>query len=77
MKVQKGFTVRKLMDAAVVRLNELKEELTKIDISEIHYIDGNLVELKLIPYEVEILYPALVFPRPPEIEEMWEKIKVM
>lgn len=65
------------MDAAVVRLNELKEELTKIDISEIHYIDGNLVELKLIPHEVEILYPSLVFPRPPEIDEMWEKIKVV
>ncbi|RZC41158.1 hypothetical protein BDFB_011658 [Asbolus verrucosus] len=54
---QKRIIVRKLMDAATVRLHELNEELRTIDISEYHYIDGALIELKLIPQEVEILDP--------------------
>lgn len=69
-------SMRKLMGAAVYRLNELRNEFLKIDYSEYHYIDGNLVELKLIPHEVEILYPTLNFPRPYKIMEMWEKLKV-
>lgn len=74
-QVQKTGTVRKLMDAATIRLNELKEELVKIDISEYHYIDGSLIQLKLIPHSVEILHPALMYPRPIEVQEMWERIK--
>lgn len=68
--------MRKLVNAAMFRLNELRNEFLKIDFSEFHYIDGNLVELKLIPHEVEILYPSLVYPRPHEIQEMWDKLKV-
>lgn len=65
------------MDAATIRLNELKEEMKKIELSEIHYVDGTLMELKLIPHDVEILHPALFYPRPLDIEDMWEKIKVI
>ncbi|CAH1159710.1 unnamed protein product [Phaedon cochleariae] len=72
---QKRTTVRKLMDAATIRLTEMSNELKKIDLSEFHYIDGSLIELKLVPYDVEILHPALFFPRPIEVEEMWQKIQ--
>lgn len=63
------------MDAATIRLNELKEELVKIDLSEYHYIDGALVELKVIPHSVEILHPALMVHRTEEIQNMWERIQ--
>lgn len=75
-QVQKRMTIRKLMDAATIRLNELKDELTKIDLSEYHYIDGALVELKLIPHSVEILHPALFVPRSLEVQDMYDRIKV-
>lgn len=68
--------MKKLVDAATIRLNEFKEELVNINFSEYHYIDGNLVELKLVPYEIEILDPLLVFDRDIQIEDMWTQIKV-
>ncbi|KAF2885219.1 hypothetical protein ILUMI_20938 [Ignelater luminosus] len=73
--IQKRFTMKKLVDAATIRLNEFKEELVNINFSEYHYVDGNLVELKFVPYEIEILDPVLVFDRDIEIEDMWTKIK--
>ncbi|KAJ8939867.1 hypothetical protein NQ318_010418 [Aromia moschata] len=72
---QKRNTIRKLMDAATIRLCELNEELREIDISEYHYVDGELIELKLVPYDVEIIHPALMYPRPIDIEDMWRKLK--
>lgn len=69
--------MRKLMDAAVARLRELKEMLKEIDLSEIHYVDGALIELKLVPYDIEILDPALMFPRPENIQQMWEQVQVI
>ncbi|XP_017770546.1 PREDICTED: IQ and AAA domain-containing protein 1-like [Nicrophorus vespilloides] len=74
-QVQKSFTIRKLMDAAATRLNELKDEMTKIDLSEYHYIDGALVELKVIPHSVEILHPAIMFPRMGNIEDIIIKFR--
>lgn len=64
------------MDAATIRLHELNEELRNIDISEYHYIDGALVELKLVPQDVEILDPILYYLRHYTVEELWTKIKV-
>lgn len=69
-------TVRKIMDAAATRLHELKDELQMIELHEYHYIDGAMIELKLIPHDVEILYPAMFVHRPIEIQDMWEMIQV-
>ncbi|CAH1966645.1 unnamed protein product [Acanthoscelides obtectus] len=71
---QKRLTVRKLMDAATIRLWEFNQELRKIDLSEYHYVDGSLIELKLVPYDVEILHPALKYPRPSDVEDMVQRI---
>lgn len=76
MQVQKRVYMRKIVDSAVIRLNELKEDLNKINLSEYHYIDGNLIELKLIPHSIEILSPGLVFNREQFIEDLWTNIKV-
>ncbi|KAF7270092.1 hypothetical protein GWI33_016918 [Rhynchophorus ferrugineus] len=72
---QKRIAVKKLVDSACVRLNEFNDELRKISLSEYHYIDGNLVELKLIPYDIEILHPCLFHHRPVNVEEMVRKIR--
>lgn len=48
--------MRKVLDAAMVRLMEIKDELTeKVDISELHYVDGQIIELKLVPHDLEII----------------------
>lgn len=69
--------MRKLLDAAVVRLSELNDELRKIDISEYHYIDGALIELKLVPQHIEILQPPLYYPRTIDIQDICDKNKVL
>ncbi|CAG9827912.1 unnamed protein product [Diabrotica balteata] len=72
---QKRITVKKIVDAAAVRLMEFNAILRELDLSEYHYIDGTLVELKLVPYDVEILHPALFHHRPIDVEDMWKKIQ--
>ncbi|XP_057658129.1 dynein regulatory complex protein 11-like [Diorhabda carinulata] len=72
---QKRQTVKKLVDAAAIRLLEFNNILLDLDLSEYHYIDGTLVELKLVPYDVEILHPSLFHHRPIDIEDMWKKIQ--
>lgn len=64
------------MDAAAIRLKELKDEMVKAEYSEFQYIDGNLVELKLIPHDVEILTPKLFFHRQLDIWKLVDKFKV-
>lgn len=64
------------MDITTKRLFELNEELRKIDISEYHYVDGALIELKLVPQDVEILSPILYYLRSSDLEKLWTKIKV-
>lgn len=73
---QKRISVKKLVDSACIRLNEFNDELRKISLSEYHYVDGTLVELKLIPYDVEILHPCLFHHRPVDVEELIRRIKV-
>ncbi|KAG5885827.1 hypothetical protein JTB14_017197 [Gonioctena quinquepunctata] len=72
---QKRKTIKKLLNAATIRLCELNNEMKKIDFSEFHYIDGSLIELKLVPFDVEILHPSLFQHRPIGIEDMWRKIQ--
>lgn len=73
---QKTVAIRKLVESAVMRLKELFNELRWIDFSEYHYIDNALVELKLVPHDIEILHPYLCYPRPYDIEKMYERLKV-
>lgn len=68
--------MKKLVDAACVRLNEFNDQLRQISLSEYHYIDGSLVELKLVPYDVEILHPCLFHHRDIDVEDFIRRIQV-
>ncbi|KAK9869258.1 hypothetical protein WA026_003009 [Henosepilachna vigintioctopunctata] len=72
---QKTVTVRKLVESAVLRLKELYNELRWIDFSEYHYIDDSLIELKLIPHDIEFIHPYLSYPRPYDIQQMYDRFK--
>ncbi|KAK5647339.1 hypothetical protein RI129_002231 [Pyrocoelia pectoralis] len=72
---QRRLTIRKLVDASIKRLNELKETLVQLDFSEYFYVDGNLIESKLIPHSVEAVDPMLMCERPLHTEDLWTAIK--
>lgn len=46
---QKRLVLRRLLDAVLGRILELKQELVELDLSEYHYMDHVLQELKLTP----------------------------
>ncbi|KAJ8919460.1 hypothetical protein NQ315_016560 [Exocentrus adspersus] len=66
---QKRFTMRKLVDAATVRLCEFNDELRKVDFSEYHYVDDNLVELKKLKKGEKIYIPPEPVPEETHLDE--------
>ncbi|KAK6634163.1 hypothetical protein RUM44_004771 [Polyplax serrata] len=57
LQPQKRIIIRKLLDATIGRVLEMKNELVNLDMSEFSYFDNILLELKLLPQEVEIGVP--------------------
>ncbi|PSN29758.1 IQ and AAA domain-containing protein 1 [Blattella germanica] len=55
---QKRLVIRKLLDACIGRVLELKHELVNLDLSEFSYYNDILLKLKLLPMEVEIKVPT-------------------
>ncbi|XP_025032663.1 IQ and AAA domain-containing protein 1-like [Python bivittatus] len=54
---QKRLVLRPLLDSVLGRILELKQELVELDLSEYHYMDHVLEELKLTPAEIEVPIP--------------------
>ncbi|XP_063003630.1 IQ and AAA domain-containing protein 1-like [Elgaria multicarinata webbii] len=54
---QKRVVLRRLLDGVLGRILELKQELVELDISEYHYMDHVLQELKLTPADMEVPIP--------------------
>uniref|UniRef100_A0A8C6XNB4 IQ motif containing with AAA domain 1 like n=1 Tax=Naja naja TaxID=35670 RepID=A0A8C6XNB4_NAJNA len=54
---QKRLALRPLLESVLGRLLELKQELVELDLSEYHYMDHVLEELKLTPVEMEVPVP--------------------
>ncbi|KAJ7322745.1 hypothetical protein JRQ81_019032 [Phrynocephalus forsythii] len=54
---QKRPVLRRLLDAVLGRILELKQELVELDVSEYHYMDPVLEELKLTPCDLEVPIP--------------------
>lgn len=53
---QKLLALGKIIEAATLRLLELKDNLAQINISEYHYVDGAIIMLKLVPKDFEIMH---------------------
>uniref|UniRef100_A0A8D2KTB9 IQ motif containing with AAA domain 1 like n=1 Tax=Varanus komodoensis TaxID=61221 RepID=A0A8D2KTB9_VARKO len=54
---QKRILLRRLLDGVLGRILELKHELVELDVSEYHYMDHVLQELKLTPADMEVPIP--------------------
>ncbi|KAK4471393.1 hypothetical protein MN116_004825 [Schistosoma mekongi] len=54
---QKRRLLRTLLDSVIGRFLEVKKEMVKLELSEYHYFDDILIDLKLTPNEVEIPIP--------------------
>lgn len=59
-QVQKRKIIENLLIAATARLFELQNEIKQIDLSQFIYVDQTLIELKLIPDDIQLIKP---FPR--------------
>lgn len=67
LQVQKRPVVERLLISCTKRYVELKTQMNKIELSEFHYLDDALVELKLAPQNIEFLRP-FYFPRKRSVE---------
>ncbi|CAH8556235.1 unnamed protein product [Schistosoma rodhaini] len=54
---QKRRLLRTLLDSIIGRFLEIKKEMVKLELSEYHYFDDILIDLKLTPNDVEIPIP--------------------
>ncbi|XP_076682815.1 dynein regulatory complex protein 11 isoform X2 [Andrena cerasifolii] len=54
---QKRALIKRLLDACLGRILELKHELVEIDLSEYNYVDDILIKLGITPQEVEVQLP--------------------
>ncbi|XP_054743472.1 dynein regulatory complex protein 11 [Anastrepha obliqua] len=67
---QKRLLVRKLLDACLVRVIELKHDLVNIDLMEFNYNDAVLIRLQLTPMDTELHIPRYFLrERQQEIEQ--------
>lgn len=77
LQPQKGMAIKRLLDAAVCRLLELKELLCLLEISEYHYVDGAVIQLKLVPKDFEIWeLQGVPAPRKDDIQDKIERLLV-
>ncbi|XP_015723299.1 dynein regulatory complex protein 11 [Coturnix japonica] len=54
---QKKAAIRQVLDGVIGRILELKKEMVGLEISEFHYIDNVIEDLKLLPQDTEIPIP--------------------
>lgn len=57
LQPQKRILVKKILEACLGRVCELKQDLVKIDLSEFSYNDDIMMKLKLTPFELETVVP--------------------
>lgn len=67
LQPQKRVLVKKVLDACLGRVCELKQDLVKIDLTEYSYNDDIMMKLKLTPFDLETQIPKY-FLREREIE---------
>lgn len=50
---QKRILIRKLLDGVMGRILELKNEMVELELTEFHYLDDILQDLKLVPVSTQ------------------------
>jgi IQ and AAA domain-containing protein len=57
LQPQKRILVKKILEACLGRVCELKQDLVKIDLTEFSYNDDVMTKLKLTPFDLETVIP--------------------
>jgi IQ and AAA domain-containing protein len=57
LQPQKRILVKKILDACLGRVCELKQDLVKIDLTEFNYNEEIMMKLKLTPFELDVKIP--------------------
>ncbi|XP_012580617.1 PREDICTED: IQ and AAA domain-containing protein 1 [Condylura cristata] len=71
---QKRILVRKMLDGVMGRILELKSELVELELSEFHYFDDILQDLKLLPQQLDIPIPKYFLKEKSDVIKGREKI---
>lgn len=58
---QKRMLIRKVLDGVMGRILELKNEMVELELTEFHYFDDILQDLKLAPVRFLLLFSSLGF----------------
>ncbi|GFU45525.1 dynein regulatory complex protein 11 [Nephila pilipes] len=75
LQPQKRRLLQKLVDNCIGRALELKHELVGLEFSEVHYLDDLLLEMKLVPDQMNIKIPAYFYEKTKEEQERLSLIK--
>ena len=67
---QKRILLRKVLDDTMGRLLEIKQELVTVDLSDFHYLDDLLSDMKMTPQDVEIPIPRYFLQRQALVQRM-------
>ncbi|XP_040828416.1 dynein regulatory complex protein 11 isoform X2 [Ochotona curzoniae] len=71
---QKRVLIRKILDGVMGRILELKNEMVELELSEFHYFDDILQDLKLAPQQLDIPIPRYFLKEKLEVIKGREKI---
>ncbi|XP_059023615.1 dynein regulatory complex protein 11 isoform X2 [Mustela lutreola] len=71
---QKRILIRKILDGVMGRLLELKNEMVELELTEFHYFDDILQDLKLAPQQLDIPIPKYFLKEKLEVIKGREKI---
>ncbi|KAL6052586.1 hypothetical protein STEG23_025336, partial [Scotinomys teguina] len=71
---QKRMLIRKILDGVMGRILELKNEMVELEMTEFHYFDDILQDLKLTPQELDVPIPKYFLKERLEVLKGREKI---
>ncbi|XP_023084513.1 dynein regulatory complex protein 11 isoform X2 [Piliocolobus tephrosceles] len=71
---QKRILIRKVLDGVMGRILELKNEMVELELTEFHYFDDILQDLKLAPQQLDIPIPKYFLKEKLEVIKGREKI---
>ncbi|NXI51795.1 DRC11 protein, partial [Chloroceryle aenea] len=71
---QKQAAIRQVLDGVIGRILEIKKEMVHLENSEFHYMDNILVDLQLLPEDLEVPIPRYFIKERLEVLQQREKI---